>query len=267
MKNKNFLLAVGISALAFLFLFVYLRSKEKSIVSKGTLNRVIVSKTYIQSGATLTADLLKETEVPEQYIQPGAIRKIEDAVDKVAIAPIGEGEQILANKITRIMDYLSLAVPIGKRAFTISVDSASGLNELIKPGDCVDVLGTFEESSSRGPFTATILQNVKIVAVNTRFNIMQKNKEDSISNESLGASTVTLALEPSEGEILTFAENKGRLKLTLRNPADTEIVLLKSTNFSNFLRNVQKETTKQVNDTQSLEVIRGTEGEKIQIKK
>jgi pilus assembly protein CpaB len=265
-KNKNLILALVIAGFATLILFVYLNSKEKEVISKGTPNKVIIAKKYIQSGATLTNEMLKECEIPEAYIQPGAIRDIKYAEGRITLAEISEGEQILANKITKIANSLSSVVPIGFRAVTISVDSETGLNEMIKTGDYVDVLGTFEEVGGKGSYTATILQKVKVLAVNDNFNNISKSSQISVEG-TLGSSTVTLALEPSDVEIITFAETKGKLRLSLRNPEDDKIISPKLTNFNNLLKSTQKEVTKPTKEVPSLEIIRGTEGEKIQIKK
>lgn len=266
MKNKNLVFALSIAGVATLFLFVYLKGKEKEVVSKGTPNKVIIAKRYIQSGATLSNDMLKEGEIAETYIQPGAVRSLEYALGKITLAEISEGEQILANKITKVADYLSSIIPIGFRAVTISVDSESGLNDMITMGDCVDVLGTFEEVRGKGSYTTTILQKVKVLAINDNFN--KSSRKSQISAErSLGPSTVTLALDPSDVEIITFAETKGKLRLSLRNPGDDKIGSMKLTNFSNLLKSTQKEITKPTGEIPSLEIIRGTEGEKIQIKK
>jgi len=268
MKNKNLTIAIVIAALAALILFAYLSSKEKEIVSKGTPNKVIVAKRYIPAGATISADLLKETEIPENYIQPGAIRKAENAAGRISLANISEGEQVLANKITNTAENLSSAIPIGYRAVAISVDSVSGINDMIKVGDVVDVIGTFEDSGAKGTYTATVLQNVRVLAINDKFDLSREERRNEYSNASLGLSTISLALEPSEAEILAFAENKGKLKLALRNPGDDKVSTIKTTNFSNLLRSQQKEVSKPApTQDQQLEIIRGTEGEKVNIKK
>jgi pilus assembly protein CpaB len=208
--------------------------------------------------------MLTETEIMEKYIQPGALRKKKDAVGKIAKAPMAEGEQILANKITFNADSLSSLISIGKRAVSISVDSASGVNELIRPGDCVDVLGTFDEGRGSS-FASTVLQNVKVAAVEGRFNNSYK-KSDNIKG-TFGPFTATLELDPSEAEIIAFAENKGKLKLALRNPGDTLKAQSKTVNFGNLMQNVSREAAKPVPEIKSLQIIRGTEDEKVQIKK
>lgn len=96
----------------------------------------------------------------------------------------------------------------------------------------------------------------------------QEERKSELSNSTLGLSTVTLALEPPEAEVLTFAENKGKLKLALRNPGDEKVTAIRTTNFGNLLKSQQKEASKPAPlQDQQMEIIRGTEGEKINIKK
>ena len=264
MKNKKIVLAAVMGISAFAVFFVYFKVKENTMLSKAAVNRVIVSAKYIAPGAFITADMLKEVEFPEMYVQPGAVRKKENAAGYLATAPISENEQILANKLTKVAEKLSEIVPIGLRAVSIAVDDAAGLDGMVKPGDYVDVVGAFEDAGSRGVFSATVIQYCQLAAFNGDFSGNRK-KETGLPFGPLGRSNATLLVEPSDAEVLAFAENKGRLRLSLRNPGDVKYAQLKTTNFSNLLRNTVKESPK-AQEGPSLEIIRGTDGERVRLK-
>ena len=172
---------------------------------------------------------------------------------------------MLANKIVKVAERLSEAIPIGFRAACIAVDDVSGLNGMIKPGDFVDVIGTFEETGNRGVFTSTVLQNVRVLAVDSDYTGAPVKRTPDFTGV-IGRSTASLALEPSDAEVLAFAESKGKLRLSLRNPGDVKVAQTKTTNFGNLLRSAQNASAKPV-EGPSMEIIRGTEAEKIQIKK
>lgn len=102
---------------------------------------------------------------------------------------------------------LAAKVATSLRAMSISVNSPAAVSGHIRPGDTVDVIGTFDFPDGDGAgkkgeaATCTVLQNVHVLA-----------KDNA---------TVTLAVTPREAEMLAFAEHiKGRLVLTLRNRND-----------------------------------------------
>ena len=125
---------------------------------------------------------------------------------------------------------LSSHVAIGYRAKTISVDSVSAVNYLIKPLDRVDVIGTFTFPNARNDrdidtITLTILQSVLVLATGS-------DTAQSFDGSGRSYSTVTLQLTPEEVEMIDFASQKGMLSLSLRNPEDSAMTSkLQSVNF------------------------------------
>lgn len=112
------------------------------------------------------------------------------------------------------------------RAVSIGVNSVSSVSGMVRPGDSVDVIGTFDFPDDSGkikrgdPVTCTILQKVLVLATGGE---TAKSKAASLGAARQGYTTVTLSVTPREAEMLAFAEQiKGRLVLTLRNRNDTE---------------------------------------------
>ena len=100
---------------------------------------------------------------------------------------------------------------------------ASGVSGMVRPNDCVDVLGSFAlpaqnavEDAELEMVTLTVLQNVTVLAVGSD---TQRTLGDT--RGASGYSSVTLQVTPREAEILVFAQQmKGKLFLTLRNKSD-----------------------------------------------
>ena len=262
MQNKNLIIALAISVIGAVLFFVYFSGKEKEVTAKGTPNKVLVAAKFIPAGAAVTAEYIRIIEIPEIYIQPGALRKIEHTAGVIALVNMASGEQILSNKVTKIAETLSSIIPIGYRAAAVNLDSDSAVGDFLKPGDIVDVLTSFEEAG-KASYTATLMQNVRIIAVNDNFNPVRKQETGLLPARAFSGNLVVLALEPADAELLAFAENKGKIKLTLRNPGDEKTAVLRSTGFGNALRNQQRETAKPAPEIPFLEIIRGTEGEKV----
>src|SRR6476646_6002451 len=59
---------------------------------------------------------------------------------------------------------LAGAVQKGQRALTIAVDMSGSLAGMLRPGDHVDILGTFARAQGTDWATVTLLQNVLVVA-------------------------------------------------------------------------------------------------------
>jgi len=112
------------------------------------------------------------------------------------------------------------------RAMSIDVNGSASVSGMVKPGDHVDVIGTFNLPDDAGnikrgdPVTCTILQKVLVLATGSE-TAKSRSRLQGLGNS--GYSTVTLAVTPREAEMLAFAEQiRGRLVLTLRGRTDTE---------------------------------------------
>ncbi|MEK6646713.1 MAG: Flp pilus assembly protein CpaB [Candidatus Firestonebacteria bacterium] len=266
-RTKILLLASVFAACAVLLSYVYLTTKEKSIINRTVPKKVLIAVKYIAAGTRVTNDMFETNEIVSDSVQPGAIVNSDDVVGQVSLSPIAVGEQLLANKFLTTGTSVTSSIPLRKRGVTISVNEATDFIKIIKPGDYVDVLVTFETSS---PYTSTILQNVKIVAIGENFSPLKSDDSKKSEMEMFNnlSASVTLALTPQESEILAFAENKGRLKLALRARGDEEILELKPVNFNTISSSKKEESSPVKKESYpSLEIIRGIQGEKIPIKK
>lgn len=114
------------------------------------------------------------------------------------------------------------------RAMSISVTGPASVSGMVRPGDSVDVIGTFDFPDDEGklkrgdPVTCTILQKVLVLATGSE-TAKSRGAGGLGAARDRGYSTVTLSVSPREAEMLAFAEQiKGRLVLTLRNRNDME---------------------------------------------
>jgi pilus assembly protein CpaB len=114
------------------------------------------------------------------------------------------------------------------RAVSIAVDSTSSVSGLVQPNDHVDLVGTFRFPAEQGngsldTVTLTLLQNVTVLATGQQLATGEVQvRRQQRSGRSYA--TVTLSLTPEEAELVIFAEQKGRLTMTLRHPEDVYTV-------------------------------------------
>ena len=135
-------------------------------------------------------------------------------------------------------------IPPGYRGAILPIDQEMKI--LIKPGDRVDVLVTFDALMNDGrkeKVTATILQNVLVIAVGTNLgqgmNAKQfKNlgdKEDKTAAFSEKAS-VSLALNPNEAQYLALAIKQGDTTVIMRGLGDAEMHPMEMASFRKLFR-------------------------------
>ena len=119
-------------------------------------------------------------------------------------------------------DELSLKIDSNHRAISINVTGDSGVSDLLKPGDTVDIIAYIAEKKDgakvvRPDIAKIILQNIEILAVDKQLNREDKTNDKTIDKEkTLTNFLVTLSVPTSEIEKLVLAESIGSIKLALR---------------------------------------------------
>ncbi len=117
----------------------------------------------------------------------------------------------------------TLAALIGEnmRAITVRVDDVVGVAGFLLPGNYVDVLATKVDRKTKKATTQTILQKIKVLAVD---QTARTNESDPVVVRA-----VTLEMSLEDSEILTKRKAEGTIQLTLRNPNDEEIKVAEKT--------------------------------------
>lgn len=253
-------LALFFGVVSALLVYVYLsQAKEEGGggTGSGALVPVVVAARDIQAGTRLTADMVSIKKLSQGAVLTGAFQKTEDVIGKVTRVPLVAGEQVIPAKVTggelALAEFgdnppLSLVVPEGMRAVSIEVNSVVGAGGLIRPGDRVDVilsvaadvLDDQQETIGRNQIARTILQDVQVLAVGEDVVRMTTDSEGAQGEQLAGveeanpeATTVTLAVSPVHGEVLTVADEcrerfAGRISLALRGFGDSSPVSARS---------------------------------------
>ena len=203
--------AVAMALITTLAVVAYLQSMRKQVAEEAPaqMETAVFAATHVAERKVLTADALELREVPASAVHPAAARRIDEVVNRVAIAPIYPGEQVLTSKLAPVgvSVGLSYVLPKDKRALTLAVNEVIGVAGFVFPGDHVDVVGTVRENEAS--FTKIILQNVEVVALAQKVD--QKPGEDPKVTTS-----ATLALTPEQVETLAQIDNIGKVRLALR---------------------------------------------------
>ena len=236
MRNKRLILALAgaviCGLLAVMLITQYLASVQNYAKD---LNNVVVAKTVIPLGDKITADQLALLPIPNGSAPEGAFRKLEDAVGRVAIVPIGVREPITELKLARegMGAGLGAVIPEGYRAMTVKVDEIVGVSGFVMPGSFVDVVAVIvpvnQTAAAKGPISKIVLQNIKVLASGATLDSPGDQREPNTVN------AVTLLVTPEEAEKLVLAANESKLQLVMRHYGDQEDTQTKGANKDSLL--------------------------------
>jgi pilus assembly protein CpaB len=197
------------------------RSGGAAVQSASSAKTIVVARTNLAFGATLSSSNLSEVEWPAGSVPQGSFAKIGEVVvsgqDRVALQPIEAGEPILAKKVSGLGGRATLSNVIDEnmRAMTIRVNDVLGVAGFVLPGDRVDVLLT-QTQKRDSPVTDILLQNVRVLGIDQDANV----KKD----QPVVARAVTLEVSPTQAQQLTLGATVGTLSLALRNATNAEDV-------------------------------------------
>ena len=171
--------SVVMGLIALVIMSTYISNRESELLQLAELQDVYVAVADILPNTIIDESLIQRVQVPSVYLQPSALSSAAAIVGRVTAVPIPRGAQILGGSLeSQGQIPLSLEVPRGRRAVTIAVSNVTGVGGLVRPGNFVDVLGTFEFGRPTGiqqgqvqyaderTETRTLLQNVLVLAVN-----------------------------------------------------------------------------------------------------
>lgn len=131
-------------------------------------------------------------------------------VGKVLIQDIGEGQLIPASFVTaRVQSHLVSKLEAGMRAVTIPVDQINSMSGLLKPGDRIDLLVSFEYLGQR--VTSPLLSGIEVIATGRETN----SHSSSIQEHQVNFETVTLATNSAEAVKLVAARQSGTITAVL----------------------------------------------------
>lgn len=216
--DKKFLVVVGISlGWALLVSAAFYRMAKNGARSRpaNPEKDVVVAAEPLEMGALIKAESVKSIRMPEPLVPSGSFSKKEDVLDRPVISPIQANEPIVEARLAIRGSGGGVAplIPPGMRAISVRVNEVVGVAGFVLPGMRVDVLVTGRPPGAEDTMTTTVLQNIPVLSVGQTLQVDAKS-------QSIKAPVVTLLVTPLQAEVLTLADNQGRIQLVLRNSTD-----------------------------------------------
>lgn len=220
-----FVLALGCGLIAAVGINQVLAHRGATTTASGETLPIFVALTDVELGEPLTPGVLKLEPWPKDKVPQGTFSKLEDIEGRRPRTKLFAGEPILDNKLLSKDASLQGAsgfIPKGMRVVSVKVDAVSGSSGLLLPGDRVDVLVQMQANPNHGivgTTARTILQDIKVFAVNEVFRREHQDKEE----EAITARTVSLLVKPDEAELITLANELGNIRLVMRSTEDDAV--------------------------------------------
>jgi len=210
MKNQSLILlvvAVGCGLVAMLGV--------KQVISQQPTDtaetvQVLSAIAEIQPGTALDDLNTKFVEMAVASVPEGAVTDIKEVDQRYLNVPVMPGDWILKTKLTESRGA-EASIPEGMGIVTIPVDATTSHSGMLLPGNRIDLLLTFSDSSSGESVqkTITVLQFVEVFAVDNRVYGIDKGGDAQAKN-------ITLLVAPEQGKAVTLAGKIGALSTMMR---------------------------------------------------
>lgn len=183
--------------------------------AQGETTKILVALNDININDRIDAQNVKLEDWPKDRVPEGAFAKFDEVKDLYTRTRFYKGEPILKVKLSNSLGN-NPPIPEGYRVVPITVKENLVADQLIQPGDRVDIL-CFMQRGSEIPMTITktVLTDVRIWAVNEK---TERAKQED--NESIQARTVSVLVKPEQVEMLMLAMELGKIRLSLRRADD-----------------------------------------------
>ncbi len=250
MEKRNVLIPLVLAMFAAAIYFMALASKERALSQGYDKVRVIVARQDLPARTVLKEDLVETLEIPRLYMakdayevrSSGDIKLVSNMVTQIRVP---KGNQITNSALMSLSAEagLSVKVPPGYRGSILPVDNE--LMKLIKPGDRVDVLVSFDAQfqDRKEMVTATILQNVLVLGVGTNLGQGKDAKTAQSAEKSEAAAAafsergvLSLALNPMEAQYLALSGRLGQTAVVVRGMGDVEMHPMEMASFRKLFR-------------------------------
>ena len=217
MKKNNLLKLLGI---AFVVAIVSTGIFYGLFVTKLSSNTggksLVVAAHALKAGTVLQTADVKTLPWPGPDLPKGSFSNPSDVVGNTVFDAIGEDEPVFASHLASAQSGGGAGVPEGMRAVSVHVTDSTGVMNLLRAGQRVDVqvvVGRTGSDSNKETQVRTALEGLKVLAVSLQ-------PEQGSQGQNLPV--VTLLAKPTDADVLAAADSGARVRLTLRNPLDEE---------------------------------------------
>ena len=232
---------VIILAILFGLVAAFLVSNYADDVKNAALEKTETVKAYVAVKSTprgLTIDelidrkLIELKQIPKEFLAEDTIKESHDLDDEVLAVKLTAGEHLSENKFRAPKDAgLAFTTPKDMVSVAVPISSPKAAGDLIKVGDFVNVVGTANQQDEQEILSKTILQKVRVAAINSSMDNEDSSSEAKETGLSGSATkrpttntTISLAMSQADAEKLILMQEEGSVWLTLLPSKDAKTV-------------------------------------------
>ncbi len=226
------ILAAGLSYYA----FQQVVAERAAIVEEEATQTVVVAKQAINERAVVRLADISTEERPVEEVPSGAIFKTEDAVGRIAVRSIPEGQILLAQNLIEsfaptgieaadiITGTVNFNEALGEElvAFALPVTDRLSKEGILLPGDHVDLLFSTDvvgrDEGTGGKISIYAIQDLEVLQIILQPPPPETDEEEEEAQQlPPEPKTLILAIEPQDATLLKYAIDTGSpLDLVLR---------------------------------------------------
>ncbi len=177
---------------------------------------LVVAAKALKPGTVLQATDVKLMPWPADQLPKGGFGAVSEVTGNTVFDPIGEDEPVFASRLASGAGSGGGGVPAGMRAVSVHVTDSTGVMELLRAGQKVDV----QVVTGRAAGDAKIETSVRTALEDLQVLSVHPQVEPGSQGQNLPV--VTLLAKPADADILAAGDSGARVRLTLRNPLDEE---------------------------------------------
>jgi len=218
-------LALLAGALAFYAIMRASLTPTKPPVPETPKVKVVVASRAIAIRELLQVGDVETRSAPADVVPENVVGSVEEAVGRMVAIPLAPGEMILASQLispTIKGEALALTMEKSKVAMAFPASDLMTRNNLVKPGDRVDLLFSIEVSvpgkDTVELVTFNALQNLEIAALIHPLDLESKAKAEA-GVKGAQPLAIVFALDPQDALVLKYLKDKGGdIDIVLRAP-------------------------------------------------
>lgn len=246
MKNSGLIWWIGafvLAAMAGVLTYGLLTSAVPASASGSNNSNtvpVIVAAQDIPFRRSISAEDLTTRNLPADSVPMGAAITMDQVIGKMSSVDLYANEPILTQQLVTpdvVTQQVALSVPEGKIVIAVPTPSKLIANRLVRPGDYIDLLATFEVEVTRGgqkspmPETISMLQGVEIHAIILPATTVEEGPQAVTTQEGgvfrtpdEDGQSILLSVEPQDAlAVRHILDVGGSLDLGLRPRADETV--------------------------------------------
>jgi Flp pilus assembly protein CpaB len=248
-------LLVGIFLVAVLtvvtVVYIVTRRPKAKVKEEIPMVDVVVANSYLPQGHPITARQIELKKIPMTQVPQDAVRKVEEAVMRIPIQPVAQGE-VLRKSILLVSGSIARGyqVPVGNRAIAIYLRAHESTADIVMPGDIVDVFAVYEFTSATGARltrSSLLAQAVRVLSVDeivetgeatpVRVTEAQGTQQQQTEQQQSQATSLTrkpqvtmrrvvLSVTPTQAQKILSAIHavNARIDIAIRNETDTFMI-------------------------------------------